>query len=134
MTAPRSSSSPRPRARTTSSGRAAPLGVIHKAMSRRWSWGANSSTHGRMLTRPGDTERQRQGEPHAWPRVETLGDGDRQIGAAEHAFADVHQVVMADEAQVAGFAEADAEFAARRSVRLVGNGFECRNRRHAEVS
>ena len=52
-----------------------------------------------------DAQGQRLGEDHAWLRMEALRGAQRQGGPAEHAFEAVHEIVMADEAKIAGLAK-----------------------------
>ena len=59
-----------------------------------------------------DAERQRQGEDQARFGMEALGVAERQGGAAQHALEGAHQVVMAEQTQVAALAEADANLVA----------------------
>ena len=56
-----------------------------------------------------DAERQRQREHEARFGVEALRVAERQGGAAQHALEGAHQVVVAQEAQLAALLEADAD-------------------------
>ena len=67
---------------------------------------SSSSTH---LLAADDAQGQRQGEDHARLGIEALGGVEGQVGAAEHALEAAHQVVVADQAEVAAFAETDSD-------------------------
>src|SRR5207302_5973971 len=58
-------------------------------------------------------ERQSRCEDDAWLGVEAGRGTIMKVGAAKHALKTAQQIVMADQAQVATLAKADAEFAER---------------------
>lgn len=61
----------------------------------------------------GDAEAESLGEDDAGAGIETLGACDGDLGAAEHAFPEAHEIMVAEEAEVALLGEADAEAVGR---------------------
>ena len=71
--------------------------------------GSSSSSSSTTSLAAHDAQRQRQGENHARLGIEALGASGRGVGAAEHALEAAHQIVMADQTEVAALAESDSE-------------------------